>query len=141
MEEKDYAGDITEQWGNDPVVNLRFDPVRKAFDEDPLVVSREVSPYRVFRRPPFQWENSNLLRLAREFTHRVLIGSGNVSPDAAVLARLAAPRSKGLLLGRQESTVPAPFSGPAAVVDHAVGDKGVVARGLPHLNVSLADIA
>ena len=49
MQEKDYEGDITEQWGHDPVVNLRFGPVRKAFDEDPLVVSRKVSPFRVFR--------------------------------------------------------------------------------------------
>ena len=63
MEERAYAGDIAKQWGNDPVVNLRFGPVRKAFDEDPLAVSRKVSPFRVFRRPPFQWENPNLSRL------------------------------------------------------------------------------
>ena len=46
-----------------------------------------------------------------------------------------------LLLAEQEGAVPTSFTGSAAVVDHAVGDKRVVARDLPHLNVPLADIA
>ena len=50
-------------------------------------------------------------------------------------------RGGGLFLAWQEGAVPAAFAGPAAVVDHAVGDEGVVARGLPHLQVSLADTA
>ena len=46
-----------------------------------------------------------------------------------------------LLLTEQESAVAAAFCGPTAVVDHAVGDKRVVARGLRHLNVPLTELA
>lgn len=33
---------------------------------------------------------------------------------------------------RNVRPIPAPFSGPAAVIDHAVGDERIVARHLPH---------
>ena len=46
-----------------------------------------------------------------------------------------------LFPGRQVGSVSAALPGPATVVDHAVGDKRVVAGGLRHLNVPLTDIA
>ena len=51
------------------------------------------------------------------------------------------PKGEGLFLAEQEGAVPAALPGPAAVVDHSVGDKRVVARCLPHLYVPLADVA
>ena len=47
----------------------------------------------------------------------------------------------GLGLAEQEGSVAAPLPRPAAVIDHPVGDKRVVAHGLPHLNVSLSPVA
>ena len=67
-----------------------------------------------------------------EFCKRLL---GVVDPEKTTQA------GERLLLAEQESAVPAPLSGPAPVVDHAVGNKGVVARGLPDLHVPLTDVA
>ena len=60
-----------------------------------------------------------------------------------IIARVSTqkPWMKRLLLAKQEGAVAAAFAGSAAIVDHAVGDKGVVARDLPDLNVPLADLA
>ena len=60
-----------------------------------------------------------------------------------IIARVSTqkPWMKRLLLAKQESAVATPFAWPAAVVDHAVGHKGVVARNLPDLHVPLADLA
>ena len=44
----------------------------------------------------------------------------------------------GLGLTGQESPIAAALAGRAAVIDYPVSDEGVVARGLPHLDISLA---
>ena len=49
------------------------------------------------------------------------------------------PWRKPLLLAEQEGAIAAAFPGSATVVDHAVGDKPVVARGLPYLNIPLTE--
>ena len=67
-----------------------------------------------------------------EFCKRLL---GVVDPEKTSQA------GEGLLLAEKESAVATALPGPAAVVDHAVGNKGVVARGLPHLHVPLTDVA
>ena len=61
--------------------------------------------------------------------------------SASWLSPTCFPRTERLLLAEQEGAVTAPFSWTATVVDHTVGDKRVVARGLPHLNVPLTDTA
>ena len=99
--------------------------------------------------PPFRRAGKSTNRPDDPFLSRCIANKRDPIPRKSSVAFQSADsrednqlfKRERLLLAEQEGAVPTAFSGSAAVVDHAVGDKGVVARGLRHLNVPLTDTA